>query len=67
MMNCANQFLAECQPGHLGYGIDYKRLSKQTDRDLYRKTRKEKRGGFAVNVINRVVNMALKHYQMKVC
>ena len=65
IMTCKREPFPLCLPGTEGLGIDYKQHKRGTD--AYRAERKKKRGGFAVNVIHRVLNGALAHFQKRMC
>jgi len=64
-MSCATKLLPVCEPGTAGKDIDFKQHKRGTD--IYKSTRKKKRGGFAVNLIHRVYNKAVARYQQRMC
>jgi len=64
-MSCATKMLPVCEPGTAGKGINFKQHKRGTD--IYKSTRKKKRGGFAVNLIHHVYNRAVARYQKRMC
>lgn len=64
-MSCETKQQPMCEPGTAGKGINYKQHKRGTD--IYKSTRKKKRGGFAVNLIHTVYNRAIRRYQERMC
>ena len=64
-MSCETKPYPMCLPDTVGKHIDFKQHVRGTD--IYKSTRKKKRGGFAVNIIHTILNRAISFYQKRVC